>query len=117
MRFARRLSESGFTLGRRAPAGIGRPAQIEKGRCLSWPRAGKSVAARARGVQYGTVMSLAAAPTALDPSRELLERGEQLSMLGDCIDAVQRGRCGQDRAPATRLRQPPGRRAPPLGGL
>ena len=40
-------------------------------------------------------MSLAAAPTALDPSRELLERGEQLSMLGDCIDAVQRSPRGR----------------------
>jgi DNA-binding CsgD family transcriptional regulator len=34
-------------------------------------------------------MSSAAAPTTLDPSRELLERGDQLSLLGETVDAVQ----------------------------
>jgi DNA-binding CsgD family transcriptional regulator/type II secretory pathway predicted ATPase ExeA len=34
-------------------------------------------------------MSGAAAPATLDPSRELLERGDQLSVLGECVDAVQ----------------------------
>ena len=37
----------------------------------------------------GVGMARAPAPTASDPSRELLERGDQLSVLGDCVDAVQ----------------------------
>jgi DNA-binding CsgD family transcriptional regulator/tetratricopeptide (TPR) repeat protein len=40
-------------------------------------------------------MSGAAAPTASDPSRELLERGDQLSVLSDCMDAVESSRRGR----------------------
>ena len=30
------------------------------------------------------------APTTVDPSRELLERGDELEKLGECMDTVQR---------------------------
>ena len=40
-------------------------------------------------MQYGTVMSPAASPTTSDPSSDLLERGQELALLGDCLEAVQ----------------------------
>jgi len=48
------------------------------------------VAPRPRRVQYGTVMARAAASPTVDPSRELLERDEQLTMLGDCVETVRK---------------------------